>query len=338
MAPTGGRGPIAGSRNTWRRANRPDSSWHPTGHERTTRSDHSEMAMIGARIHPALRSLVSRIIGYRDFPPRESVHFGQPSPAATVIIAFNEPLDVGWVPDPGSHDAAMRDVARAGERFGVLVAGLHTRPSLIRTHGVQHGIQLSLTPAGVRTFFRAPIGAFSNSLAEVTEVPGGWASLRMSALRARLEEVPDWSARFEVLQMELLRAASDEEHAKGDGARQRVHPAADEAWRQLLRTRGKIGITELAEHLGVGRRTLLTKFRTEYGLSPKEAQRIVRFATAKRLITSGMLLAEAAAASGYSDQAHLSREWVRLAGQPPRQSFRAVYPNLQDGRSDRAAD
>lgn len=48
-------------------------------------------------VHPALTGLVERIVGYDDRPDPASVHHGLPGPATTVILSFDEPLDVlGW--------------------------------------------------------------------------------------------------------------------------------------------------------------------------------------------------------------------------------------------------
>ena len=41
-------------------------------------------------------------------------------------------------------------------------------------------------------------------------------------------------------------------------------------------------------------------------------------------------LAEAAHRCGYADQAHLTREWVALAGCPPSTWLREEFPFLQD--------
>ena len=44
----------------------------------------------------------------------------------------------------------------------------------------------------------------------------------------------------------------------------------------------------------------------------------MRFERARVLVGRGGSLARVAAESGYADQAHLTREWTRFAGQPPR--------------------
>ena len=68
----------------------------------------------------------------------------------------------------------------------------------------------------------------------------------------------------------------------------------------------------------------------EFGLSPRQLARIGRFERAQALAQAGMPLAETAHRAGFADQAHLTREWVALAGCPPTTWLREEFPFLQD--------
>jgi AraC-like DNA-binding protein len=70
--------------------------------------------------------------------------------------------------------------------------------------------------------------------------------------------------------------------------------------------------------------------RAECGLAPKDWQRIARFQASRRLMVAQRPLAEVAARCGYSDQSHLSREWVALAGCSPTTWLREEFPFVQD--------
>ena len=78
-------------------------------------------------------------------------------------------------------------------------------------------------------------------------------------------------------------------------------------------------------------------FRAEVGLAPKAVARLMRFeaviGTIGRSVRAGRTieLAEIAAAHGYADQAHLTREFGRLAGIPPGRWAQQEFRNLQDG-------
>mgnify|MGYP005868667299 CR=1 FL=1 len=67
------------------------------------------------------------------------------------------------------------------------------------------------------------------------------------------------------------------------------------------------------------RKHLASRFHEEVGLPPKTIARIARFNRAQAMAASGMGdgWADIAAACGYADQAHLTREFVALAGTTP---------------------
>jgi AraC-like DNA-binding protein len=76
-------------------------------------------------------------------------------------------------------------------------------------------------------------------------------------------------------------------------------------------------------------RQLERLFKDSYGMSPKEYVRILRFRRAMRSVGEGGTLADAAAASGYADQSHFTREARSLMGQNPR-AFLPNVANVQD--------
>ena len=98
------------------------------------------------------------------------------------------------------------------------------------------------------------------------------------------------------------------------------------AWRLL---RGGLPVAQVAAEVGYSRRHLSTRVRAEFGLSPKEINRLARFENARRLVASGASLTEAASRCGFADQSHLSREWKGFAGDSPR-ARTEDFPNLQD--------
>ncbi|MEV4558331.1 helix-turn-helix domain-containing protein [Kitasatospora sp. NPDC049285] len=77
-------------------------------------------------------------------------------------------------------------------------------------------------------------------------------------------------------------------------------------------------LPRLAEHLGLSERQLRRRLTDAVGYGPSTLHGVLRFqralAAARR---DGRPLAEAAAAAGYADQAHFTREVRRLAGVPP---------------------
>ncbi|WP_415851339.1 helix-turn-helix transcriptional regulator, partial [Tsukamurella ocularis] len=77
-------------------------------------------------------------------------------------------------------------------------------------------------------------------------------------------------------------------------------------------------VGEVAADAGLGERALHRLARRSFGYGPKTLARIQRFQRALVPIRAGRALAEVADASGYADQAHLTREVRALTGCTPR--------------------
>ena len=80
-------------------------------------------------------------------------------------------------------------------------------------------------------------------------------------------------------------------------------------------------VDELAEALGISERQLRRRFHRDVGYGPKTLDRVLRF---RRFVSRAREVAEGeedlawlAADLGYADQAHLTRDCVRLSGVPP---------------------
>ena len=114
------------------------------------------------RVPPGLAPFVDSCVGYDSRPGPEAAHHGLPSTSLTLIVAFDDPLDCGWLDGPAGRG-----------RFDTLASGLHTRPALIRTHGRQCGIQIALTPLGARALLGMPAGALAGVLAGGGDMGGG---------------------------------------------------------------------------------------------------------------------------------------------------------------------
>lgn len=79
---------------------------------------------------------------------------------------------------------------------------------------------------------------------------------------------------------------------------------------------GRLDVGALAEHLGWNRRRLERAFRAQVGVSAKTLSRVVRFQHVVRALgeVPDTRLAALALDAGYSDQAHLARDFKALAG------------------------
>ena len=263
-----------------------------------------------------LRPYVAHYTGYRQRGVPPGRHRGLPSPFLTLIFTLDEPLVVLAHPDPRQPPGG----------FGTLLGGLHSAPALIAHDGAQSGIQVALRPLGARALLGLPAGELAETDLPAETVLGG----ACAELRARTVAATSWPERFAVLDEILLRRAGPGLAGAGPGLAGVAPAPAPEvcwAWRQLLASGGTLRITDLAAETGWSGRYLTSRFRTEIGLTPKAAARVIRFDQARHLLArrarstgdGGYRLADLAAACGYFDQAHLAREFRSLAGCPPSQ-------------------
>lgn len=120
----------------------------------------------------------------------------------------------------------------------------------------------------------------------------------------------------EALLLQLLAALRDERPRR---AREPGLPAALARAKALIDDdpAAPVTLAALAEASGLGRFQVLRCFARATGLTPHAYLVQRRIDVARRLIATGQPLAEAAAASGFADQSHMTRVFVRKYGISP---------------------
>lgn len=105
---------------------------------------------------------------------------------------------------------------------------------------------------------------------------------------------------------------------------------------RILRRDPGVGIAALADEIGLGRRALERLFRRQVGLSPRVVGRVfrVRQVRARLVLDPLLVLGDLAYEHGFSDQAHLSREFKTMVGATPS----AYAARRRRGGSDPAAE
>lgn len=98
-----------------------------------------------------------------------------------------------------------------------------------------------------------------------------------------------------------------------------IDPIVRAAVLAIVASRGEPGLSEISCDLGIGQRQLQRRFKVAVGLTMKQFARIrrLRSTLGPILTTPDLSWASVAAEFGYSDQAHLIREFVALAGMTP---------------------
>ncbi|MCU4298398.1 AraC family transcriptional regulator [Brevibacterium permense] len=243
--------------------------------------------------HPSLRRFVGDYAGYDISGVPAGTHLGLPSGTLTFIVSIDEPL------------CQVDAVSGSREHFDVLLAGLHLRSTLIAHCGAMSGIQINFSPSAPRAFFGIPAADFAHHSVDVARISRPLAT----ELHERVNLETEWSARFAAIDDVLMRTIDD-------ANRPRAEVAA--AWRRIADSHGGLPVSLVADDIGWSRRHLGSQFRSEYGIGPKDAARIIRFDRARRLIPAGRgSLAEIAVSCGYADQAHLNRDFRDFAGLSP---------------------
>lgn len=236
--------------------------------------------------------LVSRVASYTIGGVPPGIHLGLPSPTLTLVISLDESLQLSGGP-----------VGPAARTFRVSLAGLHATPVAIHHGGSMRGIQLDLTPAGARSLLGCPAAELAGRVVELEEVIGG----RADRSRDLLHDVADGGQRSALLR-----------HLFGRGP---LAPPMDArlaaAWQRLHTSHGQARIADLATDAGLSPRHFTQLFTREFGQRPKTTARVIRFQRSRAMLRAGLPSAAVAARCGYTDQAHLVREWRDLAGTTP---------------------
>jgi AraC-like DNA-binding protein len=263
---------------------------------------------------PPLAPFIGQYHGYRLLGGRPGTHRGLPSRHLTFIVSIGPAIDVVEQCDPHQSPQAYRCV----------LGGLQSSPAFIAHDGNQEGVAIELTPLGARSLFALPARALWRTSVELDELAGSVGT----ELWERLQVAPTWRERF---------AACDEVLGRLVSPGVAVDAELRRSWGMLVASGGTVAVSELAEETGWSRQHLARRFRDEFGLSPKLAGRVVRFDRARRLFESAAAppLATVAAECGYFDQAHLTRDFVDLAGCPPTQlrvgeELPQQVPSVQD--------
>lgn len=245
--------------------------------------------------HPRLRPFVASYAGYRSSGFEPGVHAGLPSRSLTMVIAFDEAVEV-----------AAADRPQERTKFWGLIGGLHAAPATIFHSGNQHGIHLEITPRGAGALFGispAEVAQRSEHLLEVAPTFAAEMIDRVSAART-------WRARWAILDEMFLRVLRLDRELPAE---------LERAWALLTTSHGTATVAALAEQAGWSRRHFTKRFNEHYGLTPKTMARVLRFERAQRMarLPTRPSLGSIAAACGYADQAHMTREWIEFAGSPP---------------------
>lgn len=222
---------------------------------------------------------------YAETPPPPELD-GLVEAVWTLDVATNGWVDHQAVPD-GCIELIRRHRGRSvwrREQPELFVTGLALRPAMLRFSGDARFIGIRLWPWAWHALDGEPCRDFADD----------WRPVREDSPLARLlpadgDPIPRLAAAFRGITPPSLAAI-----------------------------RNAASVAELARLASLSERQLQRICAREAGMPPRSYLRLLRFRTAVTGVQRpGALLADTAAASGYADQAHMTREFQSLSGLPP---------------------
>ncbi|MFG2005113.1 helix-turn-helix domain-containing protein [Spirillospora sp. NPDC048911] len=223
---------------------------------------------------------------------------------------FAGPVDVRVVPHPSvtlvlefGNGPLVVDAATGLQQRGNLAAGFLHGALRVRGENIEC-LQVRLSPVIAYAVLGASPSELDHTVVALDDVWGQDAA----RIRQRLGDATSWQERFALVEALLARRA-----AVGTS----VDPETARVWNQIVVSRGQARIEDLAAEVGWSRKRLWSRFRSQIGLPPKRAARLVRFDHAAHRLAAGHSVAEVAAESGYVDQSHLHRDVLAFTAVTP---------------------
>ncbi|MGI5282084.1 AraC family transcriptional regulator [Nonomuraea polychroma] len=159
-------------------------------------------------------------------------------------------------------------------------------------------------PGGFRPFLGGPVSDVTGRFVEIGDMFGPAGSTMTEQVLAE----PDARASIALIETFLLSMGPEQD------------PLVEEAAALVAMVERDVSITrvgELAARSGRSVRSLQRLFRNYVGIGPKWVIRRFRLHEAAERLHQGVELATLAAELGYTDQAHLTRDFTAVVGMPP---------------------
>jgi AraC-like DNA-binding protein len=274
---------------------------HRIDHE----SEYGRWTLLRRTPPPWMRPFVLDMQGYWEEGGVPVIRKELPGGIVPLILVLGPGFSLHDYDSPG-----VRPLARS------FVAALTDRHALVGSEGRAFCMQVNFTPLGARRFLGVELSMLAGGVHDLAAIIEAAAD----RLEEQLQYARDWPQRFTIL--EKLLAERLAQHGAG-------HRLVQAAWAEIERQCGNIRVADLAARLDCSRKHLTVMFQREIGLPPKTLARILRFDTAVSAMKRGRFrsLADLAFACGYADQAHLTHDFSRIAGEPPLQLLARILPD-----------
>jgi AraC-like DNA-binding protein len=212
-----------------------------------------------------------------------------PAASPTICVHYRAPAGSDQRINPGNCRQRM--------------TGVQTGTITIRPTGPVGAIIIHLKPEAAWALTRHDMGAFTDANVGLRDLFGPVATARLEDM---LGEAKDEFERASVIQHFLL--GRIQQHASDALVRHAVL--------KIMRD-PNCSVHTLAERLDISERHLSRRFHAMVGTNVKRFARLVRFGKAVAARRRGASWAHITYSCGYTDQAHLVREFKLITGSPP---------------------
>lgn len=202
------------------------------------------------------------------------------------------------------------------------LSGLSLTPTQIVSSGPVRAMRVELYPWAARQLFG---WSFPDAPLDLSAGAAGPQAAAMARAIGRALSADDPETALGLVDEWLLRLAADQTEMAGPGV---------QAALQLYDSWGQLRVADLAQTQDVSPRTLERQFQQEVGVGPKTLSRLIRFEMSSIVLNRdpAMSLATLAHDMGFSDQAHLTREFRSLGGLTP-----GAYARMSELRGQKEA-
>ena len=207
------------------------------------------------------------------------------------------------------ESVTLRPALRPGDatRSSAFFAGLQVPAQCVLHSGINDCVEIRVPPLAAYALLGGAIAEANGepvSLLDVIPEP-------ISILLDQLRTTSTWEHRFGAVDRFLAREFAE--------SKRRIPPELSWAWERLERSHGQVSIRALAQAIGWSERHLINQFRVYFGVRPKASARRLRFSHAFDMLSTQPTgdLSTIAAQAGFSDQSHMTREFLTFSGVSP---------------------
>lgn len=204
-----------------------------------------------------------------------------------------------------------------------MITGIQTENIAIRSLGPVGSFKIRFKPECLPMLLRSSLRDLMDSEVQLQDV---LPSSAVHELAERIALARDAEERGALVERFLFA------HMSTDSSRTIEEEAAFR-----LRTRPTLSVEQLSDELGIGRRQLSQKFRVVFGLSPKQFAKLQRLNHVLTMRRNGFQWADIACACGFTDQAHLIKDFNDLVGSSPEDFFRTTSSSIVRGLNEEFA-